>query len=54
MTLGALAFGSVPPAEFAASGKELEGQRDQHVDTAASDRLRPLIDRFRARRCPAT
>jgi hypothetical protein len=31
---------------------ELEAQRDQHLDVAAHDRLRPLIDRLRAQRCP--
>lgn len=30
---------------------ELEAQRDQHLDAAAYDRLRPLIGRLRAQRC---
>jgi hypothetical protein len=40
--------------QLAAFVRELEVQRDRHVDIASDDRLRPSIHRLRAQRCPAT
>jgi hypothetical protein len=52
--LTALTWNDGAACKLDAFRRELEAQRDRHIDITAYDRLRPQIDRFGAQHCPPT